>query len=117
MALSRHSPERLIEQQESNPDAYYAPAGRIFLLGDHLGSVSVATDNNGQVVSRQDSTPWGEARRGHHPDDAGLHRAAPGRHGAAALRHAVLRPADRPVHQPGQHRARDEAHTACGGLP
>jgi len=53
---------RTIAQQESTPGAIYGPQGRIFLLGDHLGSVSVVTDTNGQVVSRQDSTPWGEAR-------------------------------------------------------
>ncbi len=55
---------RTVAQQENTPSAYYGPAGRLFLLGDHLGSVSVATDNNGQVVSRQDYTPWGEARGG-----------------------------------------------------
>jgi len=53
---------RTIAQQESTPGAIYGPQGRIFLLGDHLGSVSVVTDTNGQVVSRQDYTPWGEAR-------------------------------------------------------
>ena len=56
---------RTIAQQENTPSAYYSQQGRLFLLGDHLGSVSVVTDaNSGQVVSRQDYTPWGEARGG-----------------------------------------------------
>jgi len=36
----------------------------IYLHGDHLGSVSVATDNDRRVLSRQDYTPWGEVRAG-----------------------------------------------------
>ena len=36
----------------------------IYLHGDHLGSVSVATDNDRRVLSRQDDTPWGEVRAG-----------------------------------------------------
>jgi len=56
---------RTIAQQENTPSSYYSQQGRLFLLGDHLGSVSVVTDaNSGQVVSRQDYTPWGEARGG-----------------------------------------------------
>ncbi len=48
----------------SNPDSVNYRSGRGFLHGDHLGSVSVATDNDRRVVSRQDYTPWGEARGG-----------------------------------------------------
>jgi RHS repeat-associated protein len=33
-----------------------------YLHGDHLGSVSLATNSSGQVVSRQDFDPWGKAR-------------------------------------------------------
>ena len=56
---------RTIAQQENTPSSYYSQQGRLFLLGDHLGSVGVVTDaNSGQVVSRQDYTPWGEARGG-----------------------------------------------------
>jgi len=33
-----------------------------YLHGDHLGSVSLATDNSGAVVSKQDFDPWGKAR-------------------------------------------------------
>jgi hypothetical protein len=35
-----------------------------YLHGDHLGSVSVVTDNDRRVLSRQDYTPWGEVRAG-----------------------------------------------------
>ena len=35
-----------------------------YLHADHLGSVSVATDGAGNVVSRQEFTPWGEVRAG-----------------------------------------------------
>ncbi len=34
------------------------------LLGDYLGRVSFVIDNDRRVLSRQDSTPWGEARCG-----------------------------------------------------
>jgi len=33
-----------------------------YLHGDHLGSVSLATNSAGAVVSRQDFDPWGKAR-------------------------------------------------------
>jgi len=33
-----------------------------YLHGDHLGSVSLATNSSGAVVSRQDFDPWGKAR-------------------------------------------------------
>ncbi len=36
----------------------------ISLYGDHLGGVAVATDAGGQVLGRQDFTPWGEGRSG-----------------------------------------------------
>jgi len=55
---------RAVAQQEDTPDSIGYPSGRVFLHGDHLGSVSVATDNDRRVLSRQDSTPWGEARAG-----------------------------------------------------
>jgi len=55
---------RAVAQQESNPNAINYPAGRVYLHGDHLGSVSVVTDNDRRVLSRQDYTPWGEARGG-----------------------------------------------------
>ena len=32
------------------------------LHGDHLGSVSLATNSSGAVTSRQDFDPWGTAR-------------------------------------------------------
>ncbi len=51
-------------QQEDTPNSINYPSGRVFLHGDHLGSVSVATDNDRRVVSRQDYTPWGEVRAG-----------------------------------------------------
>ncbi|MBK9713842.1 MAG: hypothetical protein IPO81_21465 [Kouleothrix sp.] len=35
-----------------------------YLHGDHLGSVSLATDSAGAVVSRQDFDPWGAVRSG-----------------------------------------------------
>ncbi len=35
-----------------------------YLHGDHLGSVSAATDQSGAVASRQEYTPWGEVRAG-----------------------------------------------------
>jgi len=55
---------RAVAQQEDTPNSINYPSGRVFLHGDHLGSVSVATDNDRRVVSRQDYTPWGEARGG-----------------------------------------------------
>ncbi|MBK9712369.1 MAG: hypothetical protein IPO81_13770 [Kouleothrix sp.] len=39
-------------------------AGVTYLHGDHLGSVSLATDSAGAVVSRQDFDPWGAVRSG-----------------------------------------------------
>jgi RHS repeat-associated protein len=36
----------------------------LWLHGDHLGSVSVVTDQQGQVVSRQQYDPWGAPRGG-----------------------------------------------------
>ncbi|WP_029215371.1 RHS repeat-associated core domain-containing protein [Kallotenue papyrolyticum] len=38
--------------------------GLIYLHGDHLGSVSLATNASGAVVSRQDFDPWGSIRSG-----------------------------------------------------
>ena len=35
-----------------------------YLHGDHLGSVSVATNSSGAVVSQQDFDPWGKVRSG-----------------------------------------------------
>ncbi len=55
---------RAVAQQEDTPDSIGYPSGRVFLHGDHLGSVSVVTDNDRRVLSRQDYTPWGEARAG-----------------------------------------------------
>jgi len=55
---------RPVAQQEDTPNAIGYPSGRVFLHGDHLGSVSVVTDNDRRVLSRQDYTPWGEARAG-----------------------------------------------------
>ncbi len=55
---------RAVAQQEDNPSAINYPSGRVFLHGDHLGSVSVVTDNDRRVLSRQDYTPWGEVRAG-----------------------------------------------------
>ncbi len=55
---------RAVAQQEDTPSAINSPSGRVFLHGDHLGSVSVVTDNDRRVLSRQDYTPWGEARGG-----------------------------------------------------
>jgi len=37
-------------------------SGVTYLHGDHLGSVSLATNSSGAVVSRQDFDPWGKAR-------------------------------------------------------
>ncbi len=37
---------------------------RLWLHGDHLGSVSVVTNGLGALVSRQEYTPWGEVRTG-----------------------------------------------------
>ena len=39
-------------------------AGVTYLHSDHLGSVSLATDSAGGVVSRQDFDPWGAVRSG-----------------------------------------------------
>jgi RHS repeat-associated protein len=36
----------------------------IYLHTDHLGSVSVATDAGGQVLSQQEYDPWGRVRSG-----------------------------------------------------
>jgi len=55
---------RAVAQQEDNPSAINYPSGWVFLHGDHLGSVSVVTDNDRRVLSRQDYTPWGEVRAG-----------------------------------------------------
>ncbi|MBL8061759.1 MAG: RHS repeat-associated core domain-containing protein [Anaerolineales bacterium] len=50
---------------------YYAGAQRVamrangtlyFLLGDHLGSTSLTTNDSGNVVSEMRYTPWGEVR-------------------------------------------------------
>ena len=37
-------------------------AGAMYLHGDHLGSVSLVTDSNGNVVSQARYTPYGELR-------------------------------------------------------
>jgi len=55
---------RAMAQQADTPDSIGYPSGRVFLQGDHLGSVSVVTDNDRRVLSRQDYTPWGEVRAG-----------------------------------------------------
>jgi len=55
---------RAVAQQEDNPSSINYPSGWVFLHGDHLGSVSVVTDNDRRVLSRQDYTPWGEVRAG-----------------------------------------------------
>jgi len=55
---------RAVAQQEDTPNSINYPSGRVFLHGDHLGSVSVVTDNDPRVLSRQDFTPWGEVRAG-----------------------------------------------------
>jgi len=55
---------RAVAQQENRPGSVYTGAGRVSLYGDHLGSVSATTDAAGQVLSRQDFTPWGEVRSG-----------------------------------------------------
>ncbi len=55
---------RAVAQQEDTPNSINYPSGRVFLHGDHLGSVSVVTDNDRRVLSRQDYTPWGEVRAG-----------------------------------------------------
>lgn len=55
---------RVVAQQEDTPNSINYPSGRVFLHGDHLGSVSVVTDNDRRVLSRQDDTPWGEVRAG-----------------------------------------------------
>jgi len=55
---------RAVAQQEDTPNSIGYPSGRVFLHGDHLGSVSVVTDNDRRIVGRQDYTPWGEARAG-----------------------------------------------------
>lgn len=34
----------------------------VYLHGDHLGSVSMATDSSGNRVSKQDFDPWGKVR-------------------------------------------------------
>jgi RHS repeat-associated protein len=39
-------------------------SGVVYLHGDHLGSISVATSATGAVVSTQEYTPWGEVRSG-----------------------------------------------------
>ncbi|WP_029215379.1 RHS repeat-associated core domain-containing protein [Kallotenue papyrolyticum] len=39
-------------------------SGLIYLHGDHLGSVSLATNASGGVVSRQEFDPWGSLRSG-----------------------------------------------------
>ncbi|WP_276522354.1 RHS repeat-associated core domain-containing protein [Kallotenue papyrolyticum] len=44
--------------------------GLIYLHGDHLGSVSLATNASGAVVSRQDFDPWGSIRSGGIPQTA-----------------------------------------------
>ncbi|WP_026371045.1 hypothetical protein [Kallotenue papyrolyticum] len=38
--------------------------GLLYLHSDHLGSVSLATNASGGVVSRQDFDPWGSIRSG-----------------------------------------------------
>ncbi len=48
---------RAVAQQEDTPGSIDYPSGRVYLHGDHLGSVSVATDNDRRVLSRQDYTP------------------------------------------------------------
>ena len=35
-----------------------------YLHGDHLGSVSVATNSSGATVSQQQYDPWGKVRTG-----------------------------------------------------
>jgi RHS repeat-associated protein len=55
---------RAVAQQADTPDSIGYPSGRVFLQGDHLGSVSVVTDNDRRALSRQDYTPWGEVRAG-----------------------------------------------------
>ncbi|WP_026371041.1 RHS repeat-associated core domain-containing protein [Kallotenue papyrolyticum] len=44
--------------------------GLIYLHADHLGSVSLATNSSGAVVSRQDFDPWGAIRSGGIPQTA-----------------------------------------------
>jgi len=55
---------RAVAQQEDTPGAINSPSGLVYLHGDHLGSVAVATDNVRRALARQDYTPWGEARGG-----------------------------------------------------
>jgi hypothetical protein len=59
------------------------PGGAVvYLHGDHLGSVSVATSAAGALLSKQDFTPWGEVRAGDIPqttlDFTGQRRDATG---------------------------------------
>jgi hypothetical protein len=39
-------------------------SGVTYLHSDHLGSVSVATNGSGAVVSQQSFDPWGKVRSG-----------------------------------------------------
>jgi len=53
---------RMIAQRER----IVSPASdtTIYLHGDHLGGVSIATSSSGAILSRQAFTPWGELRAG-----------------------------------------------------
>jgi RHS repeat-associated protein len=64
----------LVEQEGTTTRTHYAFNGQviaqregstvIYLHGDHLGSISVATSSTGAVVSKQEYTPWGAVRSG-----------------------------------------------------
>jgi RHS repeat-associated protein len=64
----------LVEQEGTTTRTHYVFGGQviaqregstvIYLHGDHLGSISVATSATGAVVSKQEFTPWGEVRSG-----------------------------------------------------
>lgn len=58
------SATRTLYQFDGQVIAQRDATGVLYLHGDHLGSIAVATSSTGAVVSRQDFTPWGEVRSG-----------------------------------------------------
>jgi RHS repeat-associated protein len=64
----------LVEQEGTTTRTHYVFHGQviaqregstvIYLHGDHLGSISVATSATGAIVSKQEFTPWGAVRSG-----------------------------------------------------
>ncbi|WP_026371051.1 hypothetical protein [Kallotenue papyrolyticum] len=66
-------------------------SGLIYLHSDHLGSVSLVTNQNQAVVSRQEFDPWGAIRSGGISQTTlNYNWAAAGWHGPALLPRALL---------------------------